>query len=66
MERKLVKPSSSEGIIRFPGSLNRVLKQDGEEVEWNTFWQRRFIGGDIVIPEEVKNQEFIIPKSKKR
>jgi hypothetical protein len=49
MEKRFVKPSREGLLIRFPNNSSRILKQEREEVEWNTFWQRRLIANEIVL-----------------
>lgn len=67
-DKKFVKPAAVGAVVRFPTDLKRVLKQEGEEVPWNTYWQRRFIAGDINVPsatpQEVDAREELKKKRK--
>lgn len=52
MEKKILKPGISGGVVRFPNNPKRILQDAGEVVQISPFWLRRLKGGDVVeIPE---------------
>lgn len=58
MKKEVHKIKPREGLkLRFPG-IKRFLNPDGEFVEWNSYWHRRLLDGDITVVstmEEEKN-----------
>ena len=45
-----IKPAISTNIVRHPNNM-RLLKAEGEEVDHNSYWERRIKDGDVVIVE---------------
>lgn len=43
-----IKPSIPTNIVRHPNNM-RQLKAEGEEVEHNSYWERRLKDGDVVL-----------------
>ena len=47
-----IKPAISTNIVRHPNNL-RQLKPEGEEVDHNSYWERRLKDGDVVIVDNI-------------
>ncbi len=45
-----IKPAIPTNIVRHPNNM-RLLKAEGEEVDHNSYWERRLKDGDVVIVE---------------
>lgn len=45
-----IKPAISTNIVRHPNNM-RILKPEGEEVEHNSYWERRLKDGDVLLVE---------------
>lgn len=45
-----IKPAISTNIVRHPNNM-RLLKAEGEEVDHNSYWERRLKDGDVVLLE---------------
>lgn len=47
-----IKPAIPTNIVRHPNNM-RLLKAEGEEVDHNSYWERRLKDGDVVLLDDV-------------
>jgi len=43
-----IKPAIPTNIVRHPNNM-RLLKAEGEEVDHNSYWERRLKDGDVIL-----------------
>lgn len=55
MEKKTVKPATAGALVRLPGTY-QPLPDEGQQVEWNSYWERRLRDGDVVVVEPGKKE----------
>ena len=51
--------------IRFPG-IKRFLNQEGEFIEWGSYWQRRLNDDDIEIVSTMAEEKKFIEEQAKQ
>jgi hypothetical protein len=65
--RQIFKIKPKNGYkLRFPNAIDRFLSDDGDTVEWNSYWQRRLNDGDVEIVSTMSEEKKFISESKKK